>query len=120
MKRFLLIPLLAVAACSSGSTSVPSPKNTVAWLQSGLTAADKAALIYTGLPRCPQPTGTACSVQATVTQIKSGGQTAYDSVTAAQAAVDADPTGAKQATAAAVAAAATDLGAFQALLPKGN
>lgn len=92
---------LGLGACSQNNAAA-----SVAALETTLTAAETAALHYTTLPPCPQPTPV-CSEPDVVAQIKAADATAYNAVQAAEASVRAgnapDVTGAELAVAALVA-----------------
>lgn len=77
LAAILAVPIELVA-CGSQQTAA-----NVAALESGLTAAETAALGYTSLPRCPQATAV-CSDQSKVDQIKSADRVAYNAVKAAE------------------------------------
>lgn len=77
MKYVVLTALLTLAACVN-----PSVTSKVDAAVVGLTAAERAALIYTSLPRCP--TTVICSDPATVAKIKSLDNQAYVAVKAAE------------------------------------
>lgn len=89
---------LMLSACTADSTAA-----NVAALESALTAAERGALAYTSLPRCPQPTPV-CSDPAKVAAIKAADMTAYNAVSAAEASVRAGNTPDVTAAEAAVAA----------------
>lgn len=75
--------IIAVAFFVSLSACNPQASSDVAAAAVALTAAEKLALSYTSLPRCPA--ATACSDEATVTKIKAADNTAYDAIKAAEA-----------------------------------
>ncbi len=117
MRRLALLSLtVALAACAAGSAG-PTPKATVAALESALTAADRLAAAYVRLPRCAPATRPLCSDAGTSTRVQAAGLVAYRSVTAAEAAVSADPTASASQTNAALADARGALAAFQAAIP---
>lgn len=74
MRSLILFSVFALAACST-TPSALSPSD-VAKAEVALTSAEQAALIYTSLPRCPQPSGL-CSQTATVAAIKKADAVAY-------------------------------------------
>jgi hypothetical protein len=128
MLRFILTAaisaaLLAITACSTVQSLLPSgaptPKATVAALESGLTAADQAALGYVGLPPCEtrKPGAlTLCSDKAAAQQIGVESHRAYVAVTTARQIVsDASQSG--DAVTKAIQAAETALAAFQQTIP---
>jgi hypothetical protein len=84
MKSSLFLPgalVLGVAACSAA----PGVSAKVDAAVVGLTTAENAALIYTGLPRCGAVGSSAiCSDQATVDRIKAADNRAYAAVKAAE------------------------------------
>lgn len=78
MKRAILVGIcacLGLAGCASPSSRV---QNSVVAAEEGLTAAERAALIYTSLPRCPART--VCSDPAVVARIKLLDNQAYTAV----------------------------------------
>lgn len=104
--RNVITPMVLVAglmACTAGQ-----PQQTIAALESGLTVAERAAIGYVSLPRCPQ-SAPVCSDPAIVSKIKDADNTAYLTVKNAQAAL---ASGGSPNIAAATAA----LSAFQSLL----
>lgn len=104
-----------LAACASGTG--PTPKASVMATEVSLTAADRLAMNYLALPRCTLATPPAiCSNPATVLAIKTAGQRAYNSVTAAQSAADAGSSA--SASDAATTDAAAAVAAFAAIIPK--
>jgi hypothetical protein len=105
-----------LCSCAAGGSG-PTPLATVLSLESGLTAAEHAALVYTSLPACSAAGPALCAVPATVLAIKAADTKAYNLVTAAQTAVDADPKAAQTATQTAVSDATTALAALQAITP---
>ncbi len=107
---------LLLGGCPAGGKG-PTPLATVLSLESGLTAAEHAALVYTSLPPCSGSAATLCAAPATVTAIKAADNKAYAAVTTAQTAVDADPQGAQTATQAAVNDATAALAALKAAVP---
>jgi len=77
--RFLIsLAFVALVGCSASSTQT----NDVAAAEVALTGAERLALVYTSLPRCPG--ATPCSDAATVATIKSLDNQAYAAVTAAK------------------------------------
>ena len=72
-----LAALLAVGGCAN-----PGVKAKVDAAVVALTTAERVALIYTGLPRCPAPSP--CSDPATVQRIKDADNQAYQAVKAAE------------------------------------
>lgn len=83
-----------VASCAAVESRAPVVTNDVAAAEVALTAAERVALIYTGLPRClvvgsalmPVTVGSPkiCSSQTAVDRIKALDQQAYDAVMAAK------------------------------------
>jgi hypothetical protein len=71
----------SLAACSTAPTTTVS--NSVAAAQIALTNAERVALLYTSLPRCPV-NPPPCSDPATVQRIKDYDNKAYDLVKAAR------------------------------------
>lgn len=104
-----LLPLAAVLALAACSANSGNQQANIAALESGLTAAETAALSYTSLPRCPQATAV-CSDQTKVDQIKSADRIAYNAVKAAQHEQQSGGTPSLEGATAAVAA-------LQALIP---
>lgn len=83
-KAAALFLALCLGTSMLSSCTTGQPQQTTATLESGLTAAERAALGYTSLPRCPQSSGV-CSDQATVTKIKAADTQAYNAIKAAEA-----------------------------------
>lgn len=76
-----LVMALTLSACASQQAATVTT-NSVAGAEIALTSAEKAALVYTSLPRCP---GVAlCSDPTLVTKIKSADNVAYGAVMAAR------------------------------------
>ena len=73
---------LTLSACASQQAATIAT-NSVAGAEIALTAAEKAALVYTSLPRCPS-SSLLCSDSALVSKIKSADNVAYETVTAAR------------------------------------
>jgi len=85
MKKFALalaLPLALAACGSSTQSAVATAQTTLAGVEVALTAAERAALAYAGLPRCPSVV--LCSQQATVDAIKAADQKAYAALKAAK------------------------------------
>lgn len=79
MKRFVALSLaLGLAACAAA----PGTQSKVDAAVVALTTAERLALVYTKLPRCPAPAP--CSDPNTVTRIKSLDSQAYSAVKAAE------------------------------------
>lgn len=117
MRKILLgAALLALAACTTGQ-----PQETAAVMASGLTVAERTALGYVSLPRCPAG-APVCSDPAIVAKIRQADDAAYTEVKKFEAAARAG--GSADATAAQGALTAfTDLlstPAIQAVFKKGN
>ena len=74
-----LVLAAALAACANAGAGI-SAKVDAAVV--GLTAAERAALVYTSLPRCPA--AALCSDPATVQKIKDADNIAYAAVKAAE------------------------------------
>lgn len=81
MKGKLVLAGLALAACTA-----QQPQATVSALEVSLTAAERLAIQYTGLPRCPAATPI-CSDADVVKQLLRIDQTAFEAVLASKAAV---------------------------------
>jgi PBP1b-binding outer membrane lipoprotein LpoB len=95
MRNVILTACLVLAGCSNQSAPVVFA-NSVAGAELALTQAEKAALIYTSLPRCP--TAPVCSDSTIVASIGAADNKAYAAVQALKAG-----TGTQDAAAAAVA-----------------
>jgi hypothetical protein len=104
---------LALVACQKA----PTPKATVLTLETALTAADKLALDYMGLPMCGTGASALCADPAIKGQIKAAASQAYAAVTAAQAAVDADPSASLGTTQGAITGASAAISALEAIIP---
>lgn len=107
--KALIIPVLAgalaLSACQSETTRTePASTTNISLAITALTAAERAALIYTQLPPCPGG-GRLCADPAVKARIKAADATAYDAVVAAYR----DP--------ALVDAAMSAVGALSALIP---
>lgn len=76
--------LIAVACLALAACGAPVSPAEVAALESGLTAADRAALAYTTLPACPIATPV-CADAAVKAQIKAKEMTAYTAIKSMQA-----------------------------------
>ncbi len=74
---------LGVVVGLASCTTTPAVGNDIAAVEIALTAAERAALIYTSLPRCGG-VATLCSSQATVDRVKAADQQAYQAMKAAQ------------------------------------
>lgn len=83
MKRFILAAALCGSLVACSTTPPTTVSNTVAAAQIALTNAERVALIYTSLPRCPVAPPP-CSDPATVQTIKDYDNKAYDLVKAAR------------------------------------
>lgn len=88
MKRTLIAAALlcgtALAGCQPGGvSSTPVVGNSVAAAEIALTNAERLALKYTSLPRCPAAT-VICSDPATVQRIKEYDNKAYAAVVSAR------------------------------------
>lgn len=79
MKNLLALGLAMV--CLAGCAG---SKSESAQLSLALTSAERAALAYTSLPRCPVADKTLCSEVVIVTQIKVADYVAYAAVKAAE------------------------------------
>lgn len=79
LKAAVIAAVVLVTGCANVGVSSKVDAAVV-----GLTAAEKAALIYTRLARCPQPGSTPCSDPATVAKIISLDNQAYQAVKAAE------------------------------------
>lgn len=78
-----------------------------------MTKANNIAIGYKNLPRCGLPAAPPiCSDPTVVETIQAASKKAYDALTKAQAAADADPTGAKTDTQKALSFANVALAAF--------
>ena len=95
MRNLILTACLALAGCSGQSAPV-AYANGVASAEVALTQAEKAALVYTSLPRCPA--APVCSDSVIVASIGAADNKAYAAVQALKAG-----TGTQDAAAAAVA-----------------
>jgi len=71
--------ILALAACSNTQTAT-----SIAALESGLTAADDAALAYLQLPVCTGSNGPVCGNATVRKQIKEAAAVAYATIKAAE------------------------------------
>jgi hypothetical protein len=78
MRKIVLVSCLLLGACASGG-------NDIVAAEVALTAAEKAATLYTKLPRCAGANSSICSEQGAVDKIKALDNTAYGAVKAAEA-----------------------------------
>jgi hypothetical protein len=100
----LAIAILSASACQNPSGG-QSTVSTIAMMEQSLTAAEKAATIYIGLPLCSTTPQHPCSDAGISTKIKTADQAAYDAVKAARSSGD----NAHMAAAAAALAALIDV-----------
>ncbi len=83
MIRYLFLAgLLSGALLTAACSTTVGVSSSVDAAVVGLTTAERLALIYTSLPRCPAPAP--CSDPATVQKIKDLDLTAYNAVKAAE------------------------------------
>ena len=84
MKRFIIatVGVVLLAGCAAQQPATTGLSNGVAAAEIALTSAEKTALIYTKLPRCPA--ASLCSTQAAVDKIKAADNTAFIAVQAAR------------------------------------
>ena len=81
MRKIILSGALALSACATGQ-----PQQTTAVLEAGLTVAERTALAYVSLPRCPQG-APVCSSPAVVQKIRDADNGAYGEIKSVEAAV---------------------------------
>lgn len=74
--RLALASLALLTACA---TATPNQQALYS-VEISLTAAERAATVYAGLPACPQPSGALCSDPATVSKILAADTVAYNAV----------------------------------------
>lgn len=104
IRAIAIAALLALGGCQTGAGGASVPVQTyVDQAAVALTLAERAALRYAQLPRCPK--ASLCSDAATVAEIKLKDQSAYAAVKAARQAGDKADTAALNAAIAALAAA---------------
>lgn len=87
MKKTIIATGVALAVLSgcAGQPTQTTVDNGIAAAEIALTEAQRAALLYANLPRCPAtPATPICSDQATVDKIKAADRKAYAAVMAAK------------------------------------
>lgn len=84
MKRMMIACLLAVSLAGCETTG----KAQVAALQTALSAAERSAISYAGLPLCKETVPMPCADLGVLKQIALADKTAYEAVTAARRSQD--------------------------------
>lgn len=87
MKYLALLAVAWLTACSSTTTSTPSPANQVFALKTGYAAALTAAVAYKNLPACAATVTTLCSEPGVVADMRHLGDKANAALNAAEASV---------------------------------